>query len=87
MKLALSKPVTIGSEVVTDLVFRDHVVSGDLRGGVSWTKIRECDHDTIMRIAGRLCGQPDVVMNALGLKDTAAIVEFVLDFFSGDQAP
>lgn len=87
MKLTLSKPVTIGSEVVTDLTFRDHVVSGDLRGGVSWTKILERDHDTIMRIAGRLCGQPDVVLNALCLKDTAVIVEFVLDFFSGDQAP
>lgn len=85
MKLALVKPVTFGSEVVSDLTFRDQIVSGDLRGGVSWTKIIDRDHDTIMRIAGRLCGQPDVVLNALGLRDTMEVTRIVLDFFSGDQ--
>jgi hypothetical protein len=81
MKLTLKTPVTVGSEMVTELTFRDSCVSGDLRG-CSWTKISENDHDTLMKVAGRLCGQTDVVMAGLSIEDTCEVAKFVLGFFA-----
>jgi hypothetical protein len=82
VKIQLTKPVQVGTgPLVEELTLREEVVSGDLRG-VKWTALAESDHDALMRVAGRLCGQPDPVMMGLCLADTLRVVEVVSGFFS-----
>ncbi len=78
--LKLKKPIMVGEgEPITELSFRDEVCAGDMRG----LAMRDPMHwDDILKIAGRLCGQTDVVMNKLSFADTAKVVEMTGNFMS-----
>lgn len=82
MILKLKEPVTIGSITVTELNFRERVVAGDLRG----VPMRDPMYfEDLLKIAGRLCAQPDPVMNALGVEDAMEVVATVGGFIGGSQ--
>ncbi len=80
MKLTLKKPVQNGSVTVTELTFREEMVAGDVRGIIVRT---EMTFDDFLKIGGRLCAQPDQVMNSLGMADMLAIIGFVAPLFAG----
>lgn len=75
-KYELKKPIAIldteGNETkqVTELLIRTEVCAGDLCGAPlrdpPWV-------DDVIRILGRLSGQPDVVLKKLSIEDLAAL--------------
>lgn len=81
--ITLKKPIQVGEgPEVVELKFREEIVAGDLRGiKVSETMLI----DDVLKIAGRLCAQPDTVMNRLSVNsgDMAAVLELVSSFMSG----
>lgn len=81
MKLTLKKPVELGKEgqPITELIFREHLVSGDLRD-IKASSLADPTIADILKIGGRLCAQPDAVMNRLGMADLAAVSEVVGGF-------
>lgn len=86
MKLKLKVPVFVGKDAdrieVTELVFREKACAGDLRG----VAIRDpMFHDDVLKIAGRLCAQPDTVMNQLSIEDYSAVSELVGPLLSPGQ--
>lgn len=86
MKYVLKRPITVGEkgQPVTELVFREEVVAGDLRG-IKLGDMGQLFTDDVLKIAGRLSGQTDVVMNRLGLEDFARVVEIILPFLNPGQ--
>jgi hypothetical protein len=83
MKLKLKQPVKVGDgPEVTELVFREKASAGDLRGVVMRT---EPLFDDYLKVGGRLCGQPDTVMNQLSIEDFGAVIEFVAPLFQPGQ--
>jgi hypothetical protein len=90
-KLILKKPVVVGEKgaPVTELNFREEVVAGDLRGlKLSGSGLST---DDLLKISGRLCAQPDPVMNGLSIPDMTAVFDLVGDFLNdghttGDEA-
>lgn len=80
MKLTLKAPVAHGEVTITELNFREEIVAGDLRGVAMRDPMQ---YDELLKIAGRLCAQPDAVMNKLSLADTLGVVEAVGSFFDG----
>ena len=82
MKLVLKKPIQLGSDPeVTELVFRDEICAGDLRG-IKLSSIADMATDDVLKIAGRLCAKPDAVMNKLGAADLFKVVEVVGGFLA-----
>lgn len=82
MKLALKYPVTVGDVTVSELTIREKIVAGDLRG----VPMRNPLHtDDLLKIAGRLCAQPDAVMNGLSLEDFDELAGIVVGFTNGGQ--
>jgi len=80
MKLALKNPVTLGEGApVTELSFREELTAGDLRG-VKLSALADPTADDMLKIAGRLSGQTDLVMNKLSLEDFASVVEAIRSF-------
>jgi hypothetical protein len=62
------------------LTFREEVVAGDLRG----VPMRDpMLFDDLLKIAGRLCGQPDNVMAKLSVGDLLEVAPFVAGFIGG----
>lgn len=88
MKLVLKKPIQIGDDTVTELNFREEICSGDIRG-VKLALMSDGDLSPLFTVAGRLCGQVDVVMNRLGGHDTQAIIgllkPMLADFLGAGQ--
>lgn len=86
MKYTLKKPITVGEkgQPVTELVFREEVVAGDLRG-IKISSMADLSADEACKIAGRLCGQPDVVMNRLGIDDFGAVLRIIGPFLNPGQ--
>ena len=86
MKLTLKKPIRLGESTpeITELTFREEVVAGDLRG-IRQSALADPLTDDILKIAGRLCGQPDAVMNRLSLEDTGEVMAAVHGFFKSGQ--
>ena len=66
-------------ETLTQLTFRDEVVAGDLRG-IKLAVLGDPAGDDLLKIASRLCAQPEIVLNKLGIPDTIAIGEIVFGF-------
>jgi hypothetical protein len=66
---------------VSELQFREKVVSGDLRG-MKISSLSDPTTDDILKIAGRLCAQPDVVMARLSFPDLLGVTEIVGGFLS-----
>lgn len=83
MKLTLKKPIRLGETTpeITELTFREEVVAGDLRGIRQSALATDPLIDDVLKIAGRLCGQPDAVMNRLSVYDTGEVMALVHDFF------
>lgn len=83
MKYTLKRPIrlTDASPEISELVFREEVVAGDLRGIRQSALATDPLIDDVLKIAGRLCGQPDAVMNKLSVYDTGEVMALVHDFF------
>jgi hypothetical protein len=83
LPLKLKKPISLGEEgaPITELSFREEIVAGDLRG-IKLKSLEDPAADDLLKIAGRLCGQPDAVMSRLGLADLAQVLEVVGGFLS-----
>lgn len=80
----LIDPVEIGSLRVTELNFREVVKAKD------WKGIPMRDpmlFDDMLTIAGRLCGQSDLVMGELTSQDMCNIITLVSGFLSNGPAP
>ncbi len=75
MKYSLIKPIAFGDgPPVTELTFREEICAGDMRGIV----MREAmEFGDMLKIAGRLCGQPDALMNKLSFADMLKVLEMV----------
>ncbi len=85
MKYTLKKPVQLGEgEPVTELVFREELVSGDFRG-LKVNSLSDPLMDDLLKIAGRLCAQPDVVMGKLGMLDLSEVIGIVGGFLQAGQ--
>lgn len=84
--IILKKPVRLGETTpeIRELRFRDELVAGDLRG-INLKGLEDFPATDILTIGGRLCGQPDAVMNRLSLADLGQVVEIVLGFLSDGQ--
>lgn len=77
MKYVLKEPITVGETTVTELIFREKICAGDLRG----LPMREPPHfDDMIKIAGRLCGQPDPVIFKLTGDDIGEVIGIVSGF-------
>lgn len=89
MRYVLVKPIVIDGNkdapplTITELVFREEICAGDLRG-ISMATIGD-QPDGCLKLASRLSGQPDAVINRMGMKDTAAVLEVVAGFL--DPSP
>lgn len=84
-KVILKKPIQFGQEgaPITELAFRDEIVAGDLRG----IPMREpMLFDDILKMAGRLCGQPEAVMNRLSMADLQEVAALVGSFTESGPA-
>lgn len=86
MKYTLKKAIrlTENTPEVAELVFREEVVAGDLRG-VKQSSLADPLVDDILKIAGRLTGQPEAVMNRLSPEDLGEVMALVHGFFLGGQ--
>jgi len=79
MKYQLKEQVTFGTQVITELNIREKVHAGDMRG----IKISEEPlHDDIMKLLGRLTGQPDPVIHALSHADYMELALLVSVFMN-----
>lgn len=93
MKLKLTKPVVLkGKEdtftEITELTFREEICAGDLRGCKlgSFLSIADCPVEDLLKLAGRLCAQPDPVMNGLSFADLGEVVALVSVFMQAGQS-
>lgn len=75
MKITLKHPVTIGEKVIAELTFRRPKMK-DFDGLP--LVLTEFTH--LKKLAGRLCDQPDVVMNEIDVEDVGIINDTVTDF-------
>lgn len=85
MKLVLERPLRVGDqgEHLTELVLRERICAGDYRGlklGSLMTTPAEVPVDDYLKIAARLSGLPDVVINDLGEADLAAVINAINSF-------
>lgn len=82
MKYTLKKPIVL-SEVntVSEFTFREEPCSGDLRG-IKFSSLADLPVDDVMKIGGRLCAQPDVVMTRLSMADTIGVTNIVMGFLN-----
>ncbi len=80
MKLALKKPVKVGEfPAVTEFTFREEIVAGDLRG-ITLKALSDMPSEDMLKLIGRLCGQPDPVVAKLSVADFLAMSEVVYGF-------
>lgn len=87
MKLTLKKPVSMGEggPPISELVFREEVVAGDLRG-VKLSALKDPSFDDMLKIAGRLCAQTENTMARLSVDDAADVIGLVAGFLAGSPA-
>jgi hypothetical protein len=72
----LIKPIKFGSQTITCLTFREPIAKDFRR-----FPLQNQTADDIFKIAASLCGQPDVVMDELGVEDMAGVGALAIDFF------
>lgn len=81
--LRLRHPITHDGAVISELTFRDHACAGDLRG----IKLTDLGlPENVMRIASRMTGQPDPVLDKLSIPDFIRVAEVVGGFFESGPA-
>lgn len=80
MKLELKKPIQIGeAAAITHLTFREEICAGDLRG-MKVNALGDPSTDDMLKIASRLCGEPDPVLAKLSLADLVEVLGLVSRF-------
>lgn len=90
MKYALKKPIElfnkegISVQTITELNFREEVCSGDVRGLKS-SAFADPMIEDILKVGGRLCAQPDVVMNRLSMADLDEVGVIVWGFLGAGR--
>lgn len=83
IKYELKKPIVNGTETITAFNLREEITAGDMRG----LPMRDpMHHDEILKLVGRLSGQPDNVVNKLCITDYAELAQYVGVFMSDGQA-
>jgi hypothetical protein len=85
VKYVLKRPIQLaeGEPAITVLTFREEVVAGDMRG----IPVREPMHfDDLFKLAGRLSGQPDAVINKMSFADMGEVISIVMGFTGAGQA-
>ena len=80
MKYVLKKPVKAGNDDVRELTFREEIVAGDMRDIPIGEEGMTVGH--LLKIAGRLCGYPELVINKLSLEDTGEVLKIVGGFMN-----
>lgn len=86
MKLTLKEPVERCTEdgkilaTISELNFRDRLTAGDFRGLRVSSLGPEMMVDDMLRLASRLCAQPDDVLNKLGMIDLDAVTNTIMGF-------
>lgn len=85
MIIKLERPLRVGEKgaEITELVLRERLCAGDYRGlklGSLMTTVGEVPIDDYLKIASRLSGQPDAVINDLGEADLAQVISAINDF-------
>ncbi len=78
--LKLSKPISVGSETIENLEFRE-MVAKDIRG----MKLPPSTDD-LLNLGGKLCGQPPSVIDKLPARDTMRMLEIVGNFMGDGPA-
>lgn len=86
MRLVLKAPIPFGEQgpPISELVFREEVCAGDMRG-LKVNSLADPTTDDILKIAGRLCAQPDAVMSKLKMADFLEVVGLVASFIKAGQ--
>jgi hypothetical protein len=72
--IKLEEPIKFGSEVISELNFRKPKAK-DLRSLSMSAKA-----DDLLKLAGKLCGQPDSVIDEMCIDDTKKVLDLVSDF-------
>ncbi len=90
MKIVLQRPIKVGEKgEVTELHLRERLCAGDYRGlklgSLMATTLAEVPVDDYLKLAARLSGQPDLVINDLSELDLAAVINAINDFRSAGQ--
>lgn len=90
MILKLERPLKIGEQgaQITELNLRERICAGDYRGlklGSLMTAVGDVPVDDYLKIASRLSGQPDAVINDLGEADLAAVINAINSFRMAGQ--
>lgn len=80
MQLKLKEPIQFGSATLTELVFREKLVAGDLRG-LRPGSMNDLTFDDFLKVASRMSGQPEAALYGLSLEDLTAVLGVVADFF------
>lgn len=85
--IQLQKPIRLTdiAPVVSELYMRDELCTGDLRG-IRARFISDPTFDEIVKIASRLAGQPEELLNKMSIADFDQVGAAVLNFFGNGQA-
>jgi hypothetical protein len=86
-KIVLKTPVSVGSLTVTELDFRRPKVKDfdgiELKIGDGGMAV---DLTSLKKLAGRLCGQTDLVMGEIDIGDLSEVIAVVMGFiFPGPE--
>jgi len=73
--LILAKPIQHGSEVITQLKFREPIAK-DFRD----IPVKDATTGNILDLAASICEQPPSVINRLGIADMGEVLNFVGSF-------
>lgn len=93
MKLVLTRPLKVGDKGVElhELTLRERLCAGDYRGlklgSLMSTDAGAVPVDDYLKIASRISGQPDAVINDLSEEDLAAVVNAINSFRQAGQKP
>ena len=83
MKYTLRVPIEHGSQTIAELNIRTRIVAGDMRG----IPMRDpMFYDDMLKIIGRLTGQPDLVVNQLDMADLEGVSEILAPFIARGPA-
>lgn len=79
--IKLKTPITFGSQTIEELVFRrpkgKDFIGIELKIGSDGLVL---DFSSILRLSGRLCGQPDAVMGEIDVADFQEVAGVVMGF-------
>ncbi len=83
--IKLERPLKVGEKgaELTELVLRERLCAGDYRGlklGSLMTTVGEVSIDDYLKIASRLSGQPDTVINDLSEGDLGQVINAINSF-------